>query len=142
MIFVFKDAVTPDVYKTAAFKNSLDYDANFVKVMVLTGLDSEKSPPISPGSIIKKKRTYGTNLPGPSIAYKTTTQDGNPRNAMAAQIPQSAHFSLNLPFTIFGLGRTPNFIDFVTIGVSFYEKKKRILFKINCRRKIHKTSNI
>ncbi|XP_076633208.1 T-cell immunomodulatory protein [Colletes latitarsis] len=103
-------------YRTAAFKNSLDYDANFVKVMVLTGRNNSMYP-ISPGSLGKKKRTYGTNLPGPSIAYRTTTQDGSPRNAIAAQLPQSAHFSLNLPYTTFGLGRTPNFVDALTIGV-------------------------
>ncbi|KAL0125724.1 hypothetical protein PUN28_004644 [Cardiocondyla obscurior] len=103
-------------YLTAAFKNSLDYDANFVKVMVLTGRTNSMYP-ISPGSLGKKKRTYGTNLPGPSIAYRTTTQDGSPRNAIAAQLPQSAHFSLNLPYTTFGLGRTPNFVDALTIGV-------------------------
>jgi len=107
---------TNNVYRTAAFKNSLDYDANFVKVMVLTGRTNSMYP-ISPGSLGKKKRTYGTNLPGPSIAYRTTTQDGSPRNAIAAQLPQSAHFSLNLPYTTFGLGRTPNFVDALTIGV-------------------------
>ncbi|XP_050465983.1 T-cell immunomodulatory protein isoform X1 [Cataglyphis hispanica] len=107
---------TSNQYRTAAFKNSLDYDANFVKVMVLTGRTNSMYP-ISPGSLGKKKRTYGTNLPGPSIAYRTTTQDGSPRNAIAAQLPQSAHFSLNLPYTTFGLGRTPNFVDTLTIGV-------------------------
>lgn len=107
---------TSNSYRTAAFKNSLDYDANFVKVMVLTGRTNSMYP-ISPGSLGKKKRTYGTNLPGPSIAYRTTTQDGSPRNAIAAQLPQSAHFSLNLPYTTFGLGRTPNFVDALTIGV-------------------------
>ncbi|KOC62579.1 T-cell immunomodulatory protein [Habropoda laboriosa] len=106
-----------NTYRTAAFKNSLDYDANFVKVMVLTGRNNSMYP-ISPGSLGKKKRTYGTNLPGPSIAYRTTTQDGSPRNAIAAQLPQSAHFSLNLPYTTFGLGRTPNFVDALTIGVA------------------------
>lgn len=120
MILVLKEG---DVYKTAAFKNGLDYDANFVKVMVLTGRTNSKYP-ISPGSLGRKKRTYGTNLPGPSFAYKTTTQDGNPRNAIAAQLPQSAHFTLNLPFTIFGLGRTPNFIDKLKIGVSVLFIKK------------------
>ncbi|XP_046492166.1 T-cell immunomodulatory protein isoform X1 [Neodiprion pinetum] len=104
-------------YRTLAFKNSLDYDANFVKVMVLTGL-SNSLYPITPGTLGKKKRTYGTNLPGPSIAYKTTTQDGSMRMAVAAQLPQSAHFSLNLPYSTFGLGRTPNFIDTLTIGLS------------------------
>ena len=117
VILVTKDAVKGE-YSTAAFKNSLDYDANFVKVMVLTGLTNSMYP-ISPGTLGKKKRTYGTNLPGPSIAYKTITQDGSPRSAIAAQLPQSAYFSLNLPYTTFGLGRTPNFVDSLTIGVSF-----------------------
>lgn len=117
---------TSNLYRTAAFKNSLDYDANFVKVMVLTGRTNSMYP-ISPGSLGKKKRTYGTNLPGPSIAYRTTTQDGSPRNAIAAQLPQSAHFSLNLPYTTFGLGRTPNFVDALTIGVR--KRKSSLILK-------------
>lgn len=108
-------------YKTAAFKNSLDYDANFIKVMVLTGLTNKNDPMIM-GRVGKKRRTYGTNLPGPSISYKTTTQEGNIRHGLASQIPQSAHFSLNLPYSIFGLGRTPNFVDMVTVGLSNHHK--------------------
>lgn len=104
-------------YRTAAFKNSLDYDANFVKVMVLTGLTNKNNAMIM-GRVGKKRRTYGTNLPGPSISYKTTTQEGNIRHGVSAQLPQSAHFSLNLPYSIFGLGRTPNFVDQLTVGLS------------------------
>ncbi|XP_044754038.1 T-cell immunomodulatory protein [Coccinella septempunctata] len=108
-------------YKSAAFKNSLDYDANFIKVMVLTGLTNKNNQMIM-GRVGKKRRTYGTNLPGPRISYSTTTQEGNLRHAAAAQLPQSAHFSLNLPYTIFGLGRTPNFVDFLTVGLSNHSK--------------------
>ncbi|KAK5645524.1 hypothetical protein RI129_006824 [Pyrocoelia pectoralis] len=108
-------------YKTVAFKNSLDYDANFIKVMVLTGLSNKNNHMID-GRVGKKRRTYGTNLPGPSISYRTTTQEGNSRHAISAQLPQSAHFSLNLPYTIFGLGRTPNFVDTLTVGLSNYSK--------------------
>ncbi|XP_056630158.1 T-cell immunomodulatory protein [Diorhabda sublineata] len=108
-------------YKSAAFKNSLDYDANFIKVMVLTGLTNKNNPMIM-GRVGKKRRTYGTNLPGPSISYKTTTQEGKTRHGLSSQLPQSAHFSLNLPYSIFGLGRTPNFVDKVTVGLSNYSK--------------------
>lgn len=104
-------------YKTGAFKNSLDYDANFIKVMVLTGLTNKNNEMIN-GRVGKKRRTYGTNLPGPSISYKTTTQEGHLRHGVSPQLPQSAHFSLILPYTIFGLGRTPNFVDSVTVGLS------------------------
>lgn len=106
-----------DEYRLVAFRNTLDYDANFVKVIVLTGLtnshDSTKLTPLG-----RKKRTYGTNLPGPRIAYYTTTQDGFIQHGSSVQIPQSAYFSLHLPYTIFGLGRTPNFVDSLTVGLS------------------------
>lgn len=81
-----------------AFRNTLDYDANFVKVMVLTGEERSGS------------------LPGPRISYQTTTQEGNLREAIVAQLPQSAHLPLGLPYSIFGLGRTPNFVDHLTVG--------------------------
>lgn len=108
-------------YKAAAFKNSLDYDANFIKVMVLTGLSNKANPTIM-GRVGKKRRTYGTNLPGPLISYKTTTQEGYTRHGVSAQLAQSAHFSLNLPYTIFGLGRTPNFVDSLTVGLSNHSR--------------------
>lgn len=59
----------------------------------------------------------GTNLPGPRIEFATTTQDGDSQHGTAAQIPQSGHFSMQLPYTIFGLGRTPNFVDALTVGL-------------------------
>lgn len=45
-------------YRPRAFRNTLDYDANFVKVIVLTGLTNPKSPSkLTP--LGRKKRTYG-----------------------------------------------------------------------------------
>lgn len=55
VLFVEKSG---DRYRQVAFRNTLDYDANFVKVIVLTGLtnwrDPDKLTPLG-----KKKRTYG-----------------------------------------------------------------------------------
>ena len=45
-------------YKSVAFKNSLDYDANFIKVMVITGLRNPNNAMIM-GRVGKKRRTYG-----------------------------------------------------------------------------------
>lgn len=90
------DVILYGPQRVQAFKNNLDYDANFVKVMV---------------------GGRGGNLPGPYIAYRTTTQQGNPKESSATQLPQSAHFSLALPYVIFGLGRTPNFVDTLVVGV-------------------------
>ena len=35
----------------------------------------------------------------------------------AAQLSQSAHFALQLPYTLFGLGQTPNFVEEITVGI-------------------------
>jgi len=35
----------------------------------------------------------------------------------ASQLTQSAYFSLQLPFTVFGLGQTPNFVDTLQVGI-------------------------
>lgn len=99
-----------------AFKNNLDYDANFLKVMVITGIKDQKQPVI-PNPTGRHNRTYGTNLPGPLISYNSTNQDDEPRASVSAQLAQSAYLSLLLPYTLFGLGRTPNFVDKVTVGV-------------------------
>lgn len=111
-----------DKYKPLAFRNTLDYDANFVKVIVLTGLTNPR-PPAKQTPFGAKRRNYGTNLPGPRIKYYTTTQEGIPQHGGSCQLPQSAYFSLHLPYTIFGLGRTPNFVDFIEIGLATYSRR-------------------
>lgn len=110
------------IFKTVAFRNTLDYDANFVKVIVLTGLKNQNSTEIRT-PLGRRKRTYGTNLPGPRIEYSTTTQEGLPQHGASAQLPQSAYFSLQLPYTIFGLGRTPNFVDSLNVGLSNHSRQ-------------------
>lgn len=109
-------------YKPLAFRNTLDYDANFVKVIVLTGLFN-KRPPAKQTAFGGRKRSYGTNLPGPKIKYITTTQEGIEQKGISTQLPQSAYFSLYLPYTCFGLGRTPNFVDFVKIGIAGHTRE-------------------
>lgn len=84
--------------------------------MVVTGLTNSKHEVVS-GGLTKKSRTFGTNLPGPKVSYLTTTQDGHPRQGIATQLPQSGYYSLYLPYTIFGLGRTPNFVDELIVSV-------------------------
>lgn len=108
-------------YKPLAFRNTLDYDANFVKVIVLTGLINKKNPTLHT-PLGRKKRTYGTNLPGPRIKYFTTTQDGEVQRGSSVQLPQSSYFALQLPYTIFGLGRTPNFVDSLTVGMGHMQR--------------------
>ncbi|CAG2250154.1 ITFG1 [Mytilus edulis] len=57
------------------------------------------------------REPYGINQPGPVVKYTTEDNEGRLQIGIASQLTQSAHFSLQLPFTVFGLGQTPNFVD-------------------------------
>jgi len=93
----------------SAYKNDLDYDANFIKVLVLTGRCY--------GNCTHGQIPYGTNLPGPFIGYRTTNSGGLPQEACSTQLYQSAYHSLQLPYSLFGLGHTPNFVETLLVGV-------------------------
>ena len=39
------------------------------------------------------------------------------RSVADSQFSQTAHFALQTPYTVFGLGQTPNFIDELSVGL-------------------------
>uniref|UniRef100_A0A3P8S3P6 Integrin alpha FG-GAP repeat containing 1 n=1 Tax=Amphiprion percula TaxID=161767 RepID=A0A3P8S3P6_AMPPE len=92
-----------------ALKNNFEADAYFVKVMVLSGLCSNDCP--------EDVKPFGVNQPGPYVMYTTLDSNGYLKNASAGQLSQSAHFSLQLPYTVLGLGRSANFLDHLFVGI-------------------------
>nr|XP_020472795.1 T-cell immunomodulatory protein [Monopterus albus] len=92
-----------------ALKNNFEADAYFVKVMVLSGLCSNDCP--------DNVKPFGVNQPGPYVMYTTADSNGYLKNASAGQLSQSAHFSLQLPYTVLGLGRSANFLDHLFVGI-------------------------
>ncbi|XP_061602765.1 T-cell immunomodulatory protein [Cololabis saira] len=92
-----------------ALKNNFEADAYFVKVMVLSGLCSNACP--------DDVKPFGVNQPGPYVMYTTVDSNGYLKNASAGQLSQSAHFSLQLPYTVLGLGRSANFLDHLFVGI-------------------------
>uniref|UniRef100_A0A672I1Z7 T-cell immunomodulatory protein TIP C2 domain-containing protein n=1 Tax=Salarias fasciatus TaxID=181472 RepID=A0A672I1Z7_SALFA len=92
-----------------ALKNNFEADAYFVKVMVLSGLCSNDCP--------DNVKPFGVNQPGPYVMYTTVDSNGYLKNASAGQLSQSAHLSLQLPYTVLGLGRSANFLDHLFVGI-------------------------
>ncbi|KAL4234417.1 T-cell immunomodulatory protein [Mactra antiquata] len=91
-------------------------DACFMKVTVVSGLCNYDCP--------NGKKPYGVNQPGPAVRYKTTNLRGNQEHKIAFQLSQSAYMSLQLPYSIFGLGQTPNFVDILEVGIPTNSSKK------------------
>ncbi|XP_014670356.1 PREDICTED: T-cell immunomodulatory protein-like [Priapulus caudatus] len=92
-----------------ALLNVLTEDACFLKVIVLSGMCRDCLPGY--------KVPYGVNQAGPVIKYDTRRPDGSLQTSRATQLSQSAHFALQLPYTVFGLGQTPNFVDTIRVGI-------------------------
>ena len=55
-------------------------------------------------------------LPAASVSYSTTDRNGRNQHTRASTRPSSD--PLQLPFLLFGLGETPNFIEKLTIGAA------------------------
>lgn len=85
--------------------------------MVITGLNNDMHNKSSKYGG-EKSPVFGVNLPGPKVIYEAKNNLGVDRKSVAIQLPQSAHFSLHLPYTIFGLGRFCNFITKLSVSVS------------------------
>jgi len=107
----------PDTgYHMAAYTNtSQDSDAYFIKVVVLSGRCFDNCENKSKNFV-----PYGTNMGGQLISYQSQragAQTFDSFKSVAVQLPQSAHFALQTPYTIFGLGLSPNFIDYLWVKV-------------------------
>ncbi|XP_065064485.1 T-cell immunomodulatory protein-like [Rhopilema esculentum] len=98
-------------YAVKAYRNDFNTDTTFLKITVLSGRCYKTC-------ICKKIETpYGANLVGAAVSYKTVSPEGKIQICSATQLSQSAHFALQLPYTLFGLGRSPNFVDKVQVGI-------------------------
>lgn len=84
-------------------RNDNNVDAAFLKVAVLSG--------------DKKAAKYGSNLPGSIVLLQTTNTDGDFLMRKGTQLSRSSYFALQLPYIVFGLGRSPNFVEKITVGV-------------------------
>jgi len=104
-------------YTMAAYTNTTqDSDAYFIKVIVLTGACYHNCNHHTSDYV-----PYGTNTGGQVISYKSQRpgpETFDSYQSVAAQMPQTSHFSLGLPYTIFGLGLAPNFVDYLAVNLS------------------------
>jgi integrin alpha FG-GAP repeat containing protein 1 len=116
-LLVIADGKEQGDYTVSAFTNTTqDSDAYFIKVIVLSGSCYHNCERHS-----KDYVPYGTNTGGQIISYKSQRpgpETFDSYQSVAAQMPQTSHFSLGLPYTIFGLGLAPNFVDYLSVNIS------------------------
>uniref|UniRef100_A0A224Z258 Integrin alpha FG-GAP repeat containing protein 1 n=1 Tax=Rhipicephalus zambeziensis TaxID=60191 RepID=A0A224Z258_9ACAR len=105
-------------FHTYALRNQFSDDACFIKVLALSGLCYYDCP--------QGHLAYGTNQPGPLVRYRIITSSGYPQESCASQLYQSAHYALQLPYSVFGLGQSPNFVDVLTVALANNESVEHL----------------
>ncbi|KNC97918.1 uncharacterized protein SPPG_06908 [Spizellomyces punctatus DAOM BR117] len=112
---IFVSTLSGGRYRTYALFNNFYNDAFFLKALVSNGVcpgwcpNGVKSPVPKP---------YGVNYAGASFKYTVFDTSGNRRATQAAQLSQSSYFALQTPYSLFGLGRTNNYIEDLFVGVT------------------------
>jgi len=99
-------------------RDVLETSTNFLKVLVASGLCPQDGC-IKKGWFWdgdgKDVVNYGSNIPGAYVTYNLLDANGNRKWSSAGQLSQSAHFSLQTPYMIFGLGELANYVDDIEI---------------------------
>lgn len=102
--------------KLVTFANDAFNDAFFVRAECLNGVCPAPCSRKATGS--KATDPYGVNYSGAAFRLSFTDLDGTVRVRCASQLSQAANRALQMPFAIFGLGRTNSFVDIFSAGIS------------------------
>lgn len=94
-------------------QNGFVQDAFFLRAETLNAVCPAPCAARPAGS--QALRPYGANFPGPTMKFSFTDFDGSLKIRTGSQLPQSGHGRLITPFNFFGLGRTNNFVELLTI---------------------------
>lgn len=99
-------------------------DACFFKVLVISGRcyeycggksidrDKIKNPFTNTNAL-----GYGTNQAGQTIYFELVDSEGKQRKSVSGQLSQTTDLALQTPYSIFGLGQLPNFVDLLTASL-------------------------
>ncbi|RHZ82632.1 hypothetical protein Glove_106g45 [Diversispora epigaea] len=88
--------------KIQMIANNYFVDAFFLKALMLNG--------------VAEKQGYGVSYSGASYKFTVLDTSGESRANQIAQYPQSAYHALITPYSLFGLGRTNNYIELFFAG--------------------------
>lgn len=104
-----KYAEKPGDMLITSHTNAHIVDSFSMKVIVTNGRESLVSE-------------VGHSAIGPFVCFELFQNNGDIMKGCAGQMSQSSHFSLQLPYTIFGLGQTPHFVEKLNVSIPGYSQ--------------------
>ncbi|KAI1320696.1 hypothetical protein EDD11_010230 [Mortierella claussenii] len=103
--------------------NNYFNDAFFLKTLASNGVSPTWSGPrdVRPAKVGAKP--FGVNYPGATFKFTVLDTSGIKRANQVAQYPSSTYLNLALPYSLFGLGRTNNYVEELFVGVTRDQKE-------------------
>ncbi|GAW81269.1 T-cell immunomodulatory protein homolog precursor [Plasmodium gonderi] len=116
----YKTSNKQNKYAAVGFIRSNETDSLFLKSTALNG--------ICVNDCYKEKdkittKTLGGNAHGPTFKITVIDVNGVKSSRIGIQKSQSAHSPLQLPYVLFGLGRTSNYVEEFYVGMPTHEQK-------------------
>ncbi|KAG0252825.1 hypothetical protein DFQ27_007823 [Actinomortierella ambigua] len=100
--------------------NNYFNDAFFLKTLASNGVCPNwcglSERPERPGA-----RPFGVNYPGATFKFTILDTSGRKRANQVAQYPSSTYAGLLTPYSLFGLGRTNNYVEELFVGVTRHQ---------------------
>lgn len=113
-MIVLTENKTTNQFGIGAVFNNFFNDAYFLKTLGLDGVCT-----INCGiTKIPDPKPYGVNRHGATFKFSMTDLGGTPQSGIAVQLSQSSFLPLQTPYTVSGLGRPSNYVDYVYFGIA------------------------
>ncbi|KAF9438400.1 hypothetical protein BGZ76_008180 [Entomortierella beljakovae] len=98
--------------------NNYFNDAFFLKTLASNGVSPTWSGPRDTKPAKVGAKPFGVNYPGATFKFTVLDTSGKKRANQVAQYPASTYMGLSLPYSLFGLGRTNNYVEELFVGVT------------------------
>ncbi|KAG0003656.1 hypothetical protein BGZ65_001483 [Modicella reniformis] len=98
--------------------NNYFNDAFFLKTLASNGVSPTWSGQHDTKPAKSDAKPFGVNYPGATFKFTVLDTSGKKRANQVAQYPLSTYLGLSLPYSLFGLGRTNNYVEELFVGVT------------------------
>ncbi len=98
--------------------NNYFNDAFFLKTLASNGVSPTWSGQHDTKPAKAGAKPFGVNYPGATFKFTVLDTSGIKRANQVAQYPSSTYAKLTLPYSLFGLGRTNNYVEELFVGVT------------------------
>jgi integrin alpha FG-GAP repeat containing protein 1 len=98
--------------------NNYFNDAFFLKTLASNGVSPTWGGQHDTKPAKSDAKPFGVNYPGATFKFTILDTSGKKRANQVAQYPVSTYLGLSLPYSLFGLGRTNNYVEELFVGVT------------------------